>query len=443
LIEDKEVMREVTDLLGDLIKIKTENPPGNETPAAEFLYNFFSEEGFEPELLESSRNRGNILTRLSGQGKKSLLLLSHLDVVPAEPRGWSVDPFSGVIKEGFVWGRGAIDCKGLVAMEVMTLAILKREGFKPRGTLIFAATADEEMAGKAGAGWLVDKHPDKVRTEMLINEGGGFAFPVNGKRHYIVQVAEKGVYWIRLRTRGTPGHASMPGIGENALLKMSSIIENLGRYRAPIVVHGVARDFINGITGGGLGARLLMTPFLADLFLDRARRKDVAESEMIRAMMRMTIAPTMIRSGVKENVIPGECEAVVDCRLLPGQDLTYLKEQFKRALGSLEGIELEPITQEPGSVSPYDTVLFQAIEELIAKNDPGSVCIPFMIPAGTDSRFFRHKFGTVAYGFVPMKMDLPLDIFMKLAHGIDERISQNNLAYGTRFLVDLVKRLLG
>ena len=443
LVEDKEIMKEATDLLTDLIRIRTENPPGNETPAAKFLYSFLSKEGFEPELLESSESRGNVITSLSGSGGKSLMLLSHLDVVPATPRGWSVDPFSGVVKDGFVWGRGAQDCKDLVAMEALAMALLKRDGFKPKGKLIFAATADEEMGGKAGAGWLVENHLDKVRVEMLINEGGGYAFSIKGRNHYVVQVAEKGVYWMRLRTKGTPGHASMPGIGDNALLKMSSIVDKLGKYRPPINVLDVARNFISTIVGGGLSARLLTTPSLADLLLDRAKKGGKAESEIIRAMLRMTIAPTMIKAGVKENIIPDECEAVVDCRLLPGQASTYLKEQFKNALGSLEGLEMEPITESPGTISPHDTRLFHIIEELSAKTDPNSRCVPFMVPAATDSRYFRQKFGTVAYGFVPMKMDLPLDVFMKLAHGLDERVSQDNLLYGTKFLVNLVREIMG
>lgn len=432
--ENEEIKKEATDLLVKLIRIKTENPPGNETPAAEFLYDFLSKEGFDPELLESSEGRGNVLVRMSGSGKKSLLLLSHLDVVPADPRGWSVDPFSGVVKEGFVWGRGAIDCKGLVAVEAMTLALLKREGFKPRGTLLFAATADEEMGGKAGAGWLVENHPDKVHVDMLINEGGGFALSVGGSNHYAVQMAEKGVYWMRLRTEGVPGHASMPGVGENALLKMTSVIEKLSKHRTPIEVLDVVREFVTRIAGGG---------FSDDRILDVAKKMSPVLSEMIRAMVRMTITPTMINAGVKENIIPDMCEAVVDCRLLPGRDIAYLKKQFTEALGSLEGIEIEPITEESGSISPYDTELSKVIQELVSNVDPGSVCVPFMSLGGTDSRYFRKKFGTIAYGFIPMRMDLPLDVYMKLMHGIDERISQSNLVYGTRFLVNLVKSVLG
>lgn len=434
--DDNEIMKEVTSLLTSLIRIKTENPPGIETPAAKFLYNFLSKEGFEPEFLESSEGRGSIMAGLSGSGARSLLLLSHLDVVPATPRGWSVDPFSGIVKDGFVWGRGAQDCKGLVAMEALALALLKREGFKPKGKLIFAATADEETGGKAGAGWLVDNYPDKVRAEMLINEGGGEALPVYGKNHYLVQVAEKGVYWMRLGTRGTPGHASRPWLGDNALLKMCSIVEKLGTYHAPEETLDLVQNFVSKIDGGGLSAN-------PKTLLDRAEKIGKTEFEMTKAMLRMTIVPTVMKAGVKANIIPDEAEAVVDCRLLPGQDLSYLKEHFKKALGSLEGLEMEPISDEPGTTSQHDTKLFRVIEDLVSKADPGSVCVPFMGLGATDSRYFRRKFGTVAYGFVPMKMDLPLEAFMKLPHGIDERISQNNLVYGTKFLVDLVRTILG
>ncbi len=430
-------MNEITSLLTDLIKIDTSNPPGNETKAAEFLSDYLSKEGFESEILESSKGRGSIITKYTGEGKKSLMLLSHLDVVPAaQQKGWSVDPFSGVVKDGFVWGRGALDCKSLVAMEALTFVYLKREGFKPRGNLIFTSVADEEKGGGLGAKWLVDKHPDKLRVDLLINEGGGEALPIYGRNHYLVQVAEKGVFWTRLRTKGTTGHASRPWLGDNALHKMSGFIDKLGKYKPPKKALDVVQAFVSRVDDGNMSAD-------PGALLSRAEKMDETVFEIVKAMLRMTIVPTMMKAGVKENIIPDECEAVVDCRLLPGQDFKYLKEQFKKALGSLEGLEIEPIQRDPGTISPYETELFQVIEELASEADPGARCVPFMALGGTDSRFFRETFGTIAYGFQPLKMDLPLDIFMKLAHGVDERISQDNLIYGTKFLVNLVKKILG
>jgi acetylornithine deacetylase/succinyl-diaminopimelate desuccinylase-like protein len=437
MIEDKQIVEDATSLLRDLIRIDTSNPPGNEAKAAEFLSDYLMKEGLESEILESDEGRGSIITRYLGEGERSLMLLSHLDVVPAKhQKGWSVDPFSGVVKDGFVWGRGALDCKSLVAIEALTLTYLKREGFKPKGTLLFTSVADEEQGGDMGAKWLVENHPEKVRVDLLINEGGGEALPIHGRNHYVVQVAEKGVFWTRLRTKGTSGHASRPWLGENALHKMSRVIDKLGSYKPPQQALNVVQSFVSKIDDDPPTAD-------PDALLARAKKMDETVHEMVKAMLQMTIVPTMIKAGVKENIIPDECEAVVDCRLLPGQDSRYLKEQFTEALGSLEGLEIEPIQRDSGTISPHDTELFRIIEELTLKADPEARCVPFMALGGTDSRFFREKFGTVAYGFQPLKMDLPLDVFMKLPHGVDERISQDNLVYGTRFLVNLVKRVLG
>ncbi len=436
------VTGEVAELLSKLIKIDTTNPPGNETQAAEFLRNFLSREGFDPLLLESSEGRGNVIAKLSGDGRKRLLLLSHLDVVPADPRKWKVHPFSGEIKDGFIWGRGALDCKGLVAAEAMVMVLLKREGFRPNGEIIFASTADEEMGGKAGAGWLVKNHPELVKAELLINEGGGIGIPIGNKTHYLVQVAEKGVYWLRLRTKGISAHASMPGVGENALLKMTKILEKIGRYQAPAVMLDVTKELLKKLAGGGLKSWMLTNPLLIDKAIDYLKRKNPQLAEALRAMIRATMAPTMMRAGVKENIIPDECEAVIDCRLLPGQDMDYLLEQLKRAVGTLEGLHIETIQQSKGTKSPYKTEFFETIEKVMRELDPGSTCVPYMITGGTDSRFFREKFGTIAYGFQPIRLDMPIDELLRLAHGVNERISVKNLVFGVKALYGVVKETM-
>ena len=436
------VASEVADLLSKLIKIDTTNPPGNETQAAEFLRNFLLEEGYDPLLLESSEGRGNVVAKLPGDGKRKLLLLSHLDVVPADPEKWELHPFSGEIKDGFIWGRGALDCKGLVAAEAMVMALLRREGFRPNGEIIFASTADEETGGKAGAGWLVENHPELVRADFLINEGGGLGIPIGNKTHYLVQVAEKGVYWLRLRTKGISAHSSMPGVGENALLKMTRILERIGRYKAPVVMLEVTREFFSKLAGGGIKSWMLTNPFLVDRVIDYIKRQNPQLSEALRAMIRATMVPTMIRAGSKENMIPDECEAVLDCRLLPGQDMNYLLDQLKRAIGSLKDLYIEPIQQAKGTISPHRTHFFETLEKVMRKMDPGSVCVPYIIPGGTDSRFFREKFGTIAYGFHPIKPDIPIDILLRLAHGVNERISIDNLLFSVKALYGIVKETM-
>lgn len=248
-MDEEGLKKEVTDLLVKLIKIDTTNPPGNETKAAELLYDYLSSEGYEPEILERFEGRGNIMASLKGNSRKRLVLLSHLDVVPADPRKWSVHPFSGEVRDGFVWGRGTHDCKGLVACEAVAMAILKREGFKPKGEVVFLATADEERGAHAGVRWLVEAYPEKVRADLLINEGGGLVLPIRGRNHYLVQVAEKGVFWIRLRTRGRSAHSAMPKAGVNAVLRMVDLLHKLSSYEPPILVTDEVRELLRRIVG--------------------------------------------------------------------------------------------------------------------------------------------------------------------------------------------------
>ncbi|MGB9756498.1 MAG: M20/M25/M40 family metallo-hydrolase, partial [Candidatus Bathyarchaeales archaeon] len=233
----REIEEEITNLLSDLIRINTTNPPGNETEAAKYLAKTLEKDGFKCELFESAPGRGSVITRFKGENAKpSLLLLSHLDVVAANPKEWSVDPFGGIIKDGFVWGRGATDMKSMTAMEVMVMKLLKRNGVKPKGDIILAATADEEKGGEAGAGWLVRNYPEKVRADYVINEGGGLAIPINGKNIYTIQTAEKGILWFKVKAKGSPGHGSVPGAADNAILRMNKVIEKLGNHRAKISV---------------------------------------------------------------------------------------------------------------------------------------------------------------------------------------------------------------
>ncbi len=433
-MSDEEIKREVTDLLSKLIRIDTTNPPGNETAAAELLYDYLSSEGYEPEILEHVDGRGNLLASLKGDGKTRFMLLSHLDVVPADPSRWRVHPFSGEVKDGFVWGRGAHDCKGLVACEAVAMAILKREGFKPKGEVIFAATADEERGATAGVRWLVEAHPDKVKVDLMINEGGGLVLPLKGVNHYFVQVAEKGVFWIKLKTKGKSAHSAMPKAGENALMKMVRHLHKLGLYKPPSVTTKEVKEFLRRTVGQNESL---------EEAISNLERENSWLAEVVRTNMMITMAPTMIKAGVKENVIPDYCEVVVDCRLPSDFGFDYLKEQLLKALGSLEDIEIEIIGADPGTSSPYDTEFFRHIEATVSKFDPGAICVPSTSNGGTDSRFFRDKFGTIAYGFRVTKMDVPIEEYRRMIHGVDERISQENLVYRTKILVDLVKRVMG
>ncbi|MDI6691650.1 MAG: M20/M25/M40 family metallo-hydrolase, partial [Candidatus Bathyarchaeota archaeon] len=440
---------EITSLLSDLIRINTTNPPGNETEASKYLAKTLEKEGFKCELFESAPGRGSVITRLKGEkAKPSLLLLSHLDVVAANTEEWSVDPFGGIVKEGFVWGRGAIDMKSMTAMEVMVMKLLKRKGVKPKGDIILAATADEEKGGEAGAGWLVRNHPEKVRADYVINEGGGFAIPIKGKNIYTIQTAEKGILWFKVKAKGTPGHGSIPGAADNAILRMNKVVEKLGNHRAKISIVPTMKGYLNEMAKENpilkLGVSfLLQIPYIGDQILDMLAQQDKSMAEGLRAMLRMTIAPTVIHGGVKENIIPSECEAIFDCRILPGQNTKEAFEYIKNLLKDvgLEKLDFEIIQANDPSESPTNTPLYDLIVNVLREFEPNCSAVPFLLTGGTDSRFFR-RMDSACYGFQPMRADLPYGEILKMVHGIDEKISIENLVFGTSVLYNIVEKFM-
>jgi len=445
----KEIEEEVTDLLSDIIRINTTNPTGNETEAAKYLAKNMGKEAFKCELLESAPGRGSVITRLKGSGEKpNLLLLSHLDVVAANPKEWSVDPFGGVVKDGFVWGRGALDMKSMTAMEVMVMKLLKRNNVKLKGDAILAATADEEKGGEAGAGWLVRNHPEKVSADYVINEGGGMEMPVNGKNIFTIQTAEKGIYWFKVKAKGTPGHGSVPGAADNAIMRMNKVIEKLGNYRAKITLVPTVKQFLSEIASENKplqqGVSLLFAnPEMGNQILDTLAQTDKAMAEEVRAMLRMTITPTIIHGGVKENIIPSDCEAVFDCRILPGQSPSQAMDEIKELLKSvgLEKLEFETIQANEPSESSAESPLYERMVNVLREFEPNCSVSPIMLTGGTDSRFFR-RVGSVCYGFQPLRADIPIGEMMKMMHGIDERISVTNLVFGTSLLYALVESFM-
>jgi len=445
----KEVEEEVTTLLSDLIRINTTNPPGNETEAAKYLAETLEKEDFRCEVLESAPGRGNIITRIKGTGEKpSLLLLSHLDVVAANPKEWSVDPFSGLVDGGFVWGRGAMDMKSMTAMEVMVMKLLKRNNVKLKGDLILAATADEEKGGEAGAGWLVRNYPEKVKADYVINEGGGQAIPIDGKDIFTIQTAEKGILWFKVKAKGTPGHGSVPGVADNAILRINKVVEKLGSHRAEMALVPTVKQFLSVMAEENELVKqalmlLLQNPAVGDQILDRLAEKDKAMAEELRAMLRMTIAPTIIRGGVKENIIPSECEAVFDCRILPGQSTAETLNEIKNLVedADLEKLEFEIIQANEPSESPTNTPLYELMREVLKEFEPNCSVAPILLTGGTDSRFFRNM-GSICYGFQPTLSDLPYGEILKMIHGVDERISTRNLVFGTSVLYQTVEKFL-
>jgi len=330
----------------------------------------------------------------------------------------------------------------------MVMKLLKRNNIQPKDDIILAATADEEKGGEAGAGWVVRNHPEKVQAKYVINEGGGLAIPVNGKNIYTIQTAEKGIVWLKVMAKGRPGHGSVPGVADNAILRMNRVVEKLGNHRSRMSLVPTVQQFLNTIAKENKLVQqalsiLLQNPAAGDQKLDLLAQKDKVMAEELRAMLRMTIAPTMIRGGVKENIIPSECEAVFDCRILPGQNPTGAIKEIKDLLkeADLEKLEFEIIQASEPSESPMDTVLYEQIVKVLKEFEPSSSIAPILLTGGTDSRFFRKK-GSACYGFQPMRADMPYGEILKTVHGIDERISTENLVFGTSVLFEVVKRFV-
>ncbi|MCW4010513.1 MAG: M20/M25/M40 family metallo-hydrolase [Candidatus Bathyarchaeota archaeon] len=446
----KEIQQEVTSFLSELIQIDTTNPPGNETKAATWLAENLAAEGFRCEIIESAPQRGSLVTRLKGSGEKPrLLLLSHLDVVAANPAEWTVDPFSGAVKDGYVWGRGTLDMKGMTAIEVMALKMLKRNGVKLKGDVILAATADEEMGGIGGADYLLRNCPEKVFAEYVLNEGGGSTVPLHDKNLFTINVAEKGLLWFKVKAKGFPGHGSVPSAADNAIMRMNKVLDCLGNYRGKPQLAPAVKQFLQEIAREDSTlqphiTRLIETPEQSDSVLAELEKTSPDIAAEIRPRIRMTITPTMIHGGVKENIIPSECEAVFDCRVLPGQSTAEALEFAKNLLkgAGLEKLTFETIQIQEPSESPADTPLYQTITEVLKDVEPGCGVVPLLMPGGTDSRFFR-RMGSVCYGFHPLRSENRYgEKATRREHGIDERISVENLVFGASVLYETVKRFM-
>ncbi|MGF3523193.1 MAG: M20/M25/M40 family metallo-hydrolase, partial [Candidatus Bathyarchaeia archaeon] len=437
----REVESEVTQILSELIRIDTTNPPGNETKAATYVADVLNKEGFQCEIFESAPQRGSVITRFKGSGEKpSLLLLSHLDVVAAKAEEWSVDPFGGVVKDGFVWGRGALDMKGMTAIEIMVLKLLKRNDIRLKGDVILAATADEEMGGLKGAAYLLQKYPQKIFAPYVLNEGGGWTIPVHNRNVYTVQTAEKGLLWFKVKAKGTPGHGSMPDAADNAIMRMHRVIEKLGNYQGPVSYIPVVKQMLAELSKDEKLQEpircLLTNPQSSDTVLSELSKTMPALADEIRPRIRMTITPTIINGGVKENVVPSECEAVFDCRILPGQSIAQTQNLIKKMLTEvgLDKLSIETIQAQEPSESPIETPLYQAISGVLKDLEPSCGVAPLLMTGGTDSRFFR-RLGSVCYGFHPMKSETRGGVRVtRREHGVDECISVENLVFGTRAL---------
>jgi acetylornithine deacetylase/succinyl-diaminopimelate desuccinylase-like protein len=415
---------EVTELLQELIRVDTTNPPGNETAAAELLREYLERNGAEVEIYARVPERANLVARIRGRGDgPTLLFLSHTDVVLADAAEWNADPFGGELRDGEVWGRGALDMKGQVAASAVALASLAREGFEPAGDLIFAATADEEVGAGFGAQWLCETHPDAVRCDYLVNEGSGERLELAGKPFYICSVAEKMTAPFRLRVRGRSGHASMPGIADNALVKAAPLITALGEFVPERQLTPEVEALLQTITGE--------RPASPQDALEQARAIGEFFAEMVEPLLSLTLAPTMISASKKRNVIPALCDVIVDSRLLPGTT-TEEQHQIVRALLGDGDYELEALEAQGGTRSPIESPLWDAVASWIDEIEPEARPAPICVAGFTDSHWFREAFGTVAYGFFPSRA-MPAELAARLIHSADERIPVEDLELGVSF----------
>ena len=426
-------MSDVVDLLQRLIRVDTTNPPGNETAAAELLRDYLEAAGVECTLIARVPERANLVARIRGTGDgPSLALLSHTDVVLADPAEWQRDPFGGDLADGLVWGRGALDMKGQVAASAAAMATLAREGWRGAGDLIFVAAADEEVGAGLGLQWLVEAHPDVVRADFSINEGAGDRVELGGRTLYLCATAEKMSSPFLLRVFGRSGHASMPSIADNALVKAARFIELLGTLEVEPQLIPETEAFF--------AALLPAVPQAADA-LAAARDVGPLAAEIVEPLLGMTVSPTMAHASDKRNVIPAVCEVTVDVRLLPGQTPAQAEAALRSRLGDGD-FDLVNLEAQGGTRSPIGGPLWDAVSSFVEGEEPGAAAAPVCVAGFTDSHWLRDAFGTVAYGFFPSRT-LDPETAARLIHSADERVPVEDLELGVRWVLHAARAVCG
>jgi acetylornithine deacetylase/succinyl-diaminopimelate desuccinylase-like protein len=437
MLDQKQLQDSAVELLQMLIRFRTVNPPGDERPAQEFIAKLLSEAGFEVELLAKDPARPNLIARLAGAADGPVLAyLGHIDTVLADPDEWELDPWSGELHDGCVWGRGAQDMKGTVAAELAAAVALAESGWRPAaGELKIVITADEEAGGNFGARWLCEEHPDKVRCDYAINEGGGQMFEYDGRRFYRVCCAEKGFCRFDIVTHGTAGHASIPRMGDNALLKQAGLLQRLAESQPAYDLTEEPQAMLRALLGQEPDERTLGEALAV------IESKDPRLAVLVEPTLGVTLTPTMSRASEKVNVIPARAMTRVDCRVPPGYGLEHAERRAREVLGDGE-YELDFREHAVGNRSAHASPLMDAITEWLSEVDPQATPVPTVLPGFTDSRWFRDAFpDCVAYGFFPQRS---MDMYETepLIHGKDERIPVEDLGLAAAFYARLPQVLL-
>lgn len=428
--------------LQNLVRIDTTNPPGNEIKACDYLKTVFEKENIEYQILESAPGRGNIIARLKGNGtEQPLLLTSHLDVVPAETNHWEMDPFSGKIKNGFIWGRGTVDMKQMTCLELAVFLKIHRDKIPLKRDLIFAAVADEEAGCTYGSKWLIENHPELIQAEYALNEVGGFSVTIEDQIFYPIGVAEKGVCWFKIIARGTPGHGAMPH-DDQAIAHLCFAAHNLSKTPLPFHKTKIVSEFISEIAKRqkfpkNFILKGITNPVLSNFILDNVM-PDKEKARNFKNMMRNLATPTRLDAGYKENVIPAEASITIDGRVLPERKIADFLEEVQNIIGP--NFKIEVLHQEePCEIKDYDNAFYQILKDSLQKYDPGCVPIPFLIPGYTDAKHYQ-KLGIKCYGFAPTK--LPADLnFGKMYHGHNERLPVDAIGFGLNVMWEVVEKV--
>jgi acetylornithine deacetylase/succinyl-diaminopimelate desuccinylase-like protein len=443
---------DVVPLLQELIRNECVNDgsaeSGHETRNAALLADYLGGSGADLQRYESAPGRGSVVARIEGTDPTvpTLCYLGHLDVVPAHPAGWERDPFAGDLVDGQVWGRGSVDMLNLtasMAVAFRSLAVAAADGrFRPKGTLVFAGVADEEATGAFGTGWLFDHEIEAVRADYVITESGGIPLPTPGGIRLPVGVGEKGSAWCTLRVRGTAGHGSRPLRADNALVTAAKIVVRLSEWRGPAMIGEPWKRYVAAMGHPADVAEQLLDPDRIDDFCASTPRVGLAREA--HACTHLTVAPTVMRTGQKINVIPGDVELDLDIRTMPGQGRAEVEALLADVLGEelWSHVEIAAMANEEPTVSPIDTPLYDVLSRVGQRFYPGAELAPVFSAGATDGRFYRLR-GSVAYGFGMFSPTMTHTEFRSMFHGANERVDVDSLLLSTRCFEEIAREVVG
>ncbi|MFN2603643.1 MAG: M20/M25/M40 family metallo-hydrolase [Gemmatimonadaceae bacterium] len=437
--DSAEIQTETVALLQALIRFNTTNPPGNELPLAQYIHDLFTREGIESHLLIPGDNRAAIVARLPGDGsRRAVMLLAHMDVVGVEAEQWSFDPFAAVIRDGYVYGRGAFDDKGMLAANVMTMLLVKR-GEKLTRDLVFVATSDEEGGGEFGIEWLVSNHRDLLDAEFAINEGGRTRIIAGGKRYLAIQVAEKISHMVSVTAHGPSGHASVP-LDQNAIFRLARGLERLSHYSEPLVLSETTRTFFRELARiwSDESERNAMLAIASNDAGEQNRGAAViSRIPMFNAIVRNTFSPTIFAGGIQGNVIPAEVHALLNVRTIPGHSVDDVVKHLSEVIGDKDVEVAVASRSEDSPPSDANSPMFKAIADSAKELDSGMPVVPYLGAGATDSAALR-RIGINAYGILPFPMTVEDE---KRMHGHDERLSIESLMFGVKLIYESVLRV--